>query len=238
MDQAAVEHESEEMKKLAFFEDAGKERAEHQEAVKRLDAAMAGQSQALASAAAHRSEAAIASEKIKALLEESCGQLSQEVKNLKRKRREHLIAAEEDQETASEIQPIIDRLKIEASHKARTLMQRRYIFLDRLFKQKVHQEVTRLAQTLHPMILLEAKRRHNVNGYAEMSAIHEGDFGWVVADLVQEIRLALADEKLDPEPLSDEVKAVLELTDIGPFVPLSPVQLNILAGRNGSASVD
>lgn len=238
MDQAAVEHESEEMKKLTFFEDAGKERAEHQEAVKRIDAAMAGQSQALASAAAHLSEAAIASEKIKALLEESGGQLSQEVKNLKRKRREHLIAAEEDQETASEIQPIIDRLKIEATDKARQLMQRRDIFLDRMFKQMLHQEVTGLAQNLHAMILLEAKRRHTDNGYGEMSAIHDGDFGWVVADLVQEIRLALADEKLEPEPLSDEVKAVLELTDIGSFVPLSPVQRNLLAGLNGSAAVD
>ena len=234
MDQTAIDQDM----KAAFFALGAKEKADFEEAENRRQVSLKGKLAALASAAANRSEAAIAGEKSRALLEESGGMLSQGVKNLKKKKREHLIAAEEDEETAREIQPIIDRQTIDASDKAKALLQRRDIFLNRLFKQMVHQEVTRLAQKLHPMILLEAKRRHTDNGYSEMSAIHKDDFGWVVADLVQEIRLALADEKLEPEPLSDEVKAVLELTDIGSFVPLSPVQRNLLAGLNGSAAVD
>ncbi len=234
MDQTAIDQDM----KAAFFALGAKEKADFEEVENRRQVSLKGKLAALASAAANRSEAAIAGEKSRALLEESGGMLSQGVKNLKKKKREHLIAAEEDEETAREIQPIIDRQTIDASDKAKALLQRRDIFLNRMFKQMVHQEVTRLAQKLHPMILLEAKRRHTDNGYSEMSAIHKDDFGWVVADLVQEIRLALADEKLEPEPLSDEVKAVLELTDIGSFVPLSPVQRNLLAGLNGSAAVD
>lgn len=234
MDQTAIDQDM----KAAFFALGAKEKADFEEAENRRQVSLKGKLAALASAAANRSEAAIAGEKSRALLEESGGMLSQGVKNLKKKKREHLIAAEEDEETAREIQPIIDRQTIDASDKAKALLQRRDNFLNRLFKQMVQQEVTRLAQNLHPMILLEAKRRHTDNGYGEMSAIHDGDFGWVVADLVQEIRLALADEKLEPEPLSDEVKAVLELTDIGSFVPLSPVQRNLLAGLNGSAAGD
>ena len=238
MDQVAVEHASEDMKK-AFLQQRAEEQAAFNEVEKRRKAALDSQVKALASAAAHRNEAALNSEKRRALLEESGGTLSQEVKNLHKKNREHVLAAEEDEETAREIQPTVDRLTIEATDKAKVLMQRRDIFLARMFKQMVHEAVKTLAQKLHPIIQIEAKRRHTDSGYGEMSAIHQDDYGWVVADIVQEIRLALADENLEPEPISDEVKAVLELTDIGSFAPLSPAQRNKLAaGLNSSASVE
>ena len=238
MDQAAVEHAPEDMKK-AFLQQRMEQQAAFNEPKKRLDAAIDGQAKALASAAAHRSEAAIYGEKKRALLEETGGMLSQEVKNFQKKIREHLLAAEEDDETAREIQPIIDRLKIEASDRAKALVQWEDIFLKRVFEQMAFDETRRFARNLHAIIQIEAKRRHNDNGAGEMCVIHNDDHGWVVADLIQGIRLALADEDIDPEPISDDVKAVLELTNIGSFVPLTVGQRHKLAaGLNGSASGD
>lgn len=237
MDQAAVEHAPEDMKK-AFLQQRMEEQSVFNEAKKRHDAAIDGQAKALASAAAHRSEAAIYGEKKRALLEESGGMLSQEVKNCQKKIREHLLAAEEDDETAREIQPIIDRLKIEASDRAKVLVERKDIFLKRMFDQTAFEETRRFARKLHAVIHIEAKRRQSDSGFREMCAIHNDDYGWVLADLMQEIRLALAEE-LNPEPISDDVKEVLELTDIGSFVPLTLGQRNkFAAGLNGSAAGD
>lgn len=241
MNEVAVEHAQEDTKTASegpaemtrgfhYYIAADAQRS-LQEEVAKYRKAVDGQRLTRATESTHRAEASRIKEQLSAELEKSDGIVTPAIKAMTRKISDHERSAAEDDAIAVAQEPVIAKLNIVASYRARQIDGWRNKYSRMFAAQELDAATAAFAKRIHALIKFEAQRRI-LDEPPELRMMY-GDKAeaWVFGDVMNMVKAALERPDLEPDPLPQDDVRMLELFDIGDFRPLSPIQSKQLEAK-------